>query len=124
MSTYCMHDTRATFATILAHLTDSATIQARHFQAGPDANLHIEPVIRTTRSGRRGWIHWRFVFMDYGMYHELSGKSRITVRQDGTVLVDNIRVCTLNHAVSLVFAGHYARFMRELRADLDMILAS
>jgi hypothetical protein len=109
------------FDLVMQALTDTDAILATHFRAGPGAFLRVEPVLKTTRNSTRGWIHWRFYFMDYGMYHELSGKSRI-VHANGTLLVDRCPARSGWQAVNLVFAGHYARFLRELHVELESLL--
>jgi hypothetical protein len=89
-------------------------IQAHYFRPGPRAYLWINQVQGCDL------LTWSFTFMDFGMYHTVSGHASVTLSPSGDYAVDGMPQVSLTHALDTVFDGHYPRFLADLYRDLQV----
>jgi len=88
-------------------------IQKNFFRDGVYTHLEIVEIMEDSM------ISWIFSFMDFGMYHEITGSSQVIDLGSGRYWINNRLVASDKDALQQVFGGHFDAFMEELYTDLN-----
>jgi hypothetical protein len=63
-------------------------------------------------------VSWTFNFLDFGMHHNLSGKNLFIEGDSGHFLVDGNEATSEEHAMQMVFGGHYDAFLEDFYSQI------
>jgi hypothetical protein len=88
-------------------------LKDRYFRSGPKTHMRVALL----GCGDAVTLSWTFTFQDLGSTHSISGASSLTLEElDGDIYVDGVSCSTAEQVERMVFAGHYADYVRELYA--------